>query len=211
MSVDFMTAKLLTINGGWQTINTEHEGGIGADTLAVAKMLIPAYLKDLSERRFIQGHRTHKISSLEESILKDLAHFVQQRHGDPEDGLSARGSVTLNNATTRAEALADLLIHFVETGRVEIRQMITTRRKPALLEVEHDGHRGLLIPYTSLERLTAKSSVPAPSLDQLYRVLDEADILLDEHDDGPVIRWEYFDERRRMSRVKRSGLLKVHG
>ena len=112
---------------------------------------------------------------------------------------------------SRAEALANLLVHFVETGRLEIRDMTITRRKPALLEVDHDGNHGLLIPYSTLERLTAQSSAPTPSLDQLYRVLEEADVLLDEDENGPVCRREWFNELSHLSRVKRSGRLKVHG
>ena len=54
-AVDRVAAKLLAIQGGWNTITTEHEGRIGDDTLVVAKMLVPAYLKDLSERRFDLG------------------------------------------------------------------------------------------------------------------------------------------------------------
>ena len=146
-----------------------------------------------------------------DDILKDLARFVEERHGQEEDVLKAGSALSIDDATTRAEALADLLAHLVETGRLKIRQMAITRRKPGLLEVEHDGNRGLLIPHTTLEKLTARSSAPTPSLEQLYRVLEEADVLLDEDEVGPICRREWFDERSRMSRAKRSGRLKVHG
>jgi hypothetical protein len=136
---------------------------------------------------------------------------VKVRYGDEEDVLSADRAIMVDDEQNRAEALADLLGHFIDAGRLEIRNMATERRKHALLEWEQDGHEGLLLPYATLETLTASSSAPSPSIDELYRVLEEADILLDEHDDGPVFRREWFDDRRRMSRVKRSGRLKVHG
>jgi hypothetical protein len=211
VSVDFVAAKLLAINGGWHTIDTQHEGGIAADTLAVAKLLIPAYLKDLSERHFDLGSYPESSSSLVNLIVQDLARFVKARFGDEEDVVSAGRVMVTDDAVNRAEALTDLLMHFVENGRLEIKQTVTGRSKPTLLEVEHDGTPGLLIPYTTLERLSAQSSVPTPSLEQLYRVLEEANVLLDEDEDGPVCRREWFDKRSRVSRVKNSGLLKIHG
>lgn len=79
-----MADKLLAIHGGWHTITTEHEGGIAADTLAVAKMLAPAYLKDISERRFDLGVYPDTAASLVKLILQDLARFVKVRYGDEE-------------------------------------------------------------------------------------------------------------------------------
>jgi hypothetical protein len=210
-AVDLVAAKLLAIQGGWHTVTTEHEGGIGVDTLAVAKMLIPAYLKDLSERRFDLGSFPNTSASLVNLIIQDLARFVKDRYGNEEDVLSASKALVLDDAASRAEALADLLMHFVEQRRLEIRPMAETRRKAALLEVECDECEGLLIPHATLEKLTNQSSAPTPSIDHLYRVLDEANVLLDEHDDGPVFQREWFDRRGRLSRATRSGLLKIHG
>ena len=144
-------------------------------------------------------------------IVQDLARYVKSCYGNEEDVLSCERAIVIDNATNRAEAFADLLLHWIEKQRLEIKQAGTTRRKPALVEMEHAGHDGLIVPFAALERLTAQSSVPAPSLEQLYRVLEEASVLLDEDEDGPVCRREWFDERRRVSRVKRSGRLKVHG
>ena len=210
-AVDLVAAKLLAIQGGWQTITTEHEGGIGADTLAVAKMLIPAYLKDVSERRFDLGSFPNTAASLVNLIIQDLARFVKARYGNEEDVLSANRAVVLDEAASRVEALADLLMHFVENRRLEIRPMAETRRKAGLMEVECDGSKGLLLPHATLERLTSQSSAPTPSIDHPYRVLEETNVLLGEHDDGPVFRREWFDRRGRLSRAARSGLLKIHG
>jgi hypothetical protein len=120
-------------------------------------------------------------------------------------------AITVDDERNRAEALVDLLGYFIDRGKLQIGPAATGQRKQFLLELEHDGQEGLLIPYASLENLTGRSSVPPPSLDKLYQVLEEADILLDEHDEGPVLRREWFDGRRRMSRAQRSGSMKVYG
>jgi hypothetical protein len=209
-AVDLVAAKLLAIHGGWHTLTTEHEGGIGADTLIVAKLLVPAYLKDLSERRFDLGSYPDSEADLVNLIIQDLARFVKARYGDEDDVLIGGRVVVVDDVANRAEALADLLCHFIDNRRLEIRPSDLSCRKPVLLEVEHGEQRGLVIPYAVLERLTAQSYVPSPSIDKLYEVLDEADILLGEDDEGPVFQREWFDERCRVSRAKRSGRLKVH-
>jgi hypothetical protein len=208
---DLMDAKLLAVHGGWHTITTDQEGGIAADTLAVAKMLVPAYLKDVSERRFDLGEYPATSANLVTLILRDLARFVEARHGDEDAVMLAGRAITVDDEQNRAEALVDLLGYFIDRGKLQIGPAATGRRRQFLLEVKHDGQEGLLIPYEAMEKLTARSSVPPPSLDELYQVLEAADILLDEHDEGPVFRREWFDERRRMSRVTSSGRMKVYG
>lgn len=209
VTTDLVDARLLAVHGGWHTITTDQEGGIAADTLVVAKMLVPAYLTELSERRFDLGKRPTTSANLVTLVLQDLARFVKARHGDEDDVLSAGRAITVDDEQSRAEALADLLGYFLDTGKLQIG--LAERRKPALLEVEHDGQKGLLLPYASLEKLTARSSAPPPSTDRLHEVLEKADVLLGEDYEGPVYQREWFDERRRMSRAKSSGLMKVCG
>jgi hypothetical protein len=69
----------------------------------------------------------------------------------------------------------------------------------------------LLLPNGALDKLSRESAASPPSIDQLYRVLGEADVLLDEVDDGLVFRRDWFEERCRLSRARHSGMFKITG
>ena len=210
-AVDWVSAKLLGMQDNWHTISTTSSGSWEDDTLAVAKLLIPAYLKNLRKRQLDLGNHPNSTGSLVGDVLQDLARYAKDHYGDPDAVLSGRRAIEVNDATNRAEALADLLDYFIRNRKLDIREQLTTRRKPALIEHNSDGREGLLLPCGTLDKLVKESPVPPPSMDQVYRVLDQADVLLDEDDDGVVFRRDWFDERCRLSRAQQTGMLKVMG
>jgi hypothetical protein len=208
-AVDWVSAKLLGMQDCWHSVSTEHKGVIGDDTLAVAKLLIPAYLKHLCKRQFDLGNHPNSTGSLVGDVLQDLARYAKDHYGDPEAVLSARRAIIVNDAASRAEALGDLLAYYHRNRKLDIRKQLTARAKPALIEQCRDGSEGLLLPNGALDKLCRESLVSPTSIDQLYRVLGEGGVLLDEIDDGLVFRRDWFEERCRLSRVRHSGMLKV--
>ncbi len=210
-AVDWVSAKLLGMQYDWHTISTKGDGSQADDTLAVAKLLIPAYLKNLRECQLDLGNHPNSTGSLVGDVLQDLSRFAKDHYGDAEAVLSARRAIEVNDTTSRANALADLLAHFIRNRKLEIKEQLTTRRKPALIERVACGQDGLLLPYGALDKLVKEAPVPPPNADQLYFLLAEADVLLGDDEDGVIFRRDWFDERCRLSRAQHTGMLKVMG
>ena len=70
-------------------------------------MLVPAYLQDLSERRFALGEHPTTSAHLVRLIVQDLARYVKARYGDEEDVLSSERAIAVDDEQNRAEALAE--------------------------------------------------------------------------------------------------------
>lgn len=58
-------------------VRTETHGSLEGDTLAVAKLLIPAYLGNLCERHLDLGNHPNTTGSLVGDVLQDLARFAK--------------------------------------------------------------------------------------------------------------------------------------
>ena len=108
-------------------------------------MLIPAYLQDLGERSFERRKHPYPPGRLVDFILEDLAEYAARHYGEGDALLSARRAIVLDDADSRAGALADLMAYCIRARTLEIRPRISRRRKPALIEHSHKGRDGLLL------------------------------------------------------------------
>jgi hypothetical protein len=87
LPLDAAAARRVTGSRRWNVITGEAPADVSFETFELARLLVPAYLRDVTQRGMrLKGlWRDTRVTF----VLRDLAHFVEQHHGEPSDVLGA--------------------------------------------------------------------------------------------------------------------------
>ena len=170
-----------------------------------SRKLIPSYLRNLCARQLqLDGWQDPK-QTFVDRVLNDLARFVEEHHADPQPVLAASDVLLPERDAGRAKAFADLVGHFVKTGRLKIAAEGDWRGKPTLVESATDG--GLYLSQQVLVKLLKDQPVEPPAIDVVATVLAAEGVLVEARDGGRVFDADWFRTRQRLE----AGLSLLHG
>ena len=212
VAVDGLTAGIMALRGGWNVIAGRRQVKVPEDVLVFAKKLLPAYLKHLCERQLeLVPWGDDDRETLVERVIRDLARFCDEFHGNPGGVLSAFDVLLPDNGGHHPHVVADLLDQLIKERRLKIASKPDGRGKPRLVEVpECDG---LFLTHTDFKKLFSDVPVELMYLDDLGAELFAAGALVEppEKKDEFLFHRKWLMKRWQRTAMLDNGLVKLRG
>jgi len=207
MTLGSCNAMVKALEGSWHVIVGQEPAIAPRDALSMARRLLPAYLHDFCERGVYYSHWEHSVDSFGETVLRDLAKYVDDRGRNETQVLSALETLWPSCESGHARAFAELLARFIRNGSLMVGDEGNAKRGPVLTRLP--DVEGLLVPRAIFAKLLRIEHVAMPDEARAATVLARAGVLIENRENGWVIPDSWLHERLQSVNTATADLLRV--
>lgn len=178
VGVDWYTSRTLAVKGGWLKIPNKLTNKPKAETIRIAKKLVPAYVKYLAEHRWRRQSNDFKHPA--DQVTYDICIWFKSLAGDVDTAREGCDIIEHDYQGSHADAFFQLLLRLYEQNAIIIHERANEPPRGKIAIRSFNGK--IWIPKSGINQALARQTVHVPILDigAVTQALAENGELVDE-------------------------------